>query len=79
MKIASLLAHLSGFEEPVALVCPVLEERIKYRYALQPADYVFLPVLGEQNPIYSKCVIPLVFIVFGVLHTLIHMCCVMYV
>eukprot|EP00667_Euglena_gracilis_P000852 EG_transcript_853 len=56
MKIASLLAHLSGFEEPVALVCPVLEERIKYRYALQPADYVFLPVLGEQNPIYSKSV-----------------------
>eukprot|EP00668_Euglena_longa_P026819 GGOE01033541.1.p1 GENE.GGOE01033541.1~~GGOE01033541.1.p1 ORF type:complete len:1010 (+),score=259.64 GGOE01033541.1:275-3031(+) len=54
MKVASLLAHLSGFEEHVVLVCPSVAERIKYHFVLQPADLVTLPTLGESAPLYAK-------------------------
>eukprot|EP00667_Euglena_gracilis_P000972 EG_transcript_972 len=56
MKVSSLLSHLSGFEEPTVLVCPSLEERIKYTFRLQPVDLVALPALGEFNPLYAKSI-----------------------
>eukprot|EP00667_Euglena_gracilis_P005451 EG_transcript_5486 len=56
LKVASLLSHLSGFDESTVLVCPSLEERIKYAFRLQPVDLVFLPSLGEFNHHYAKSV-----------------------
>eukprot|EP00668_Euglena_longa_P028282 GGOE01035476.1.p1 GENE.GGOE01035476.1~~GGOE01035476.1.p1 ORF type:complete len:1062 (+),score=255.96 GGOE01035476.1:261-3188(+) len=56
MKVASLLAHLSGFDESVVLACPSVEERIKYSFVLQPADLVALPTLGEHIPFYAKSI-----------------------
>lgn len=58
MKVASLLAHLSGFEEAVVLVDPSVEERLKYSFSLEPADLVALPVLGEHSGLHTKCVNP---------------------
>eukprot|EP00668_Euglena_longa_P042576 GGOE01056356.1.p1 GENE.GGOE01056356.1~~GGOE01056356.1.p1 ORF type:complete len:994 (+),score=310.99 GGOE01056356.1:265-2982(+) len=56
MKVASLLSHLSGFRESVVLVCPSVEERIKYSFILQPADLVALPTLGDYVTLFSKSV-----------------------
>eukprot|EP00667_Euglena_gracilis_P005632 EG_transcript_5671 len=56
MKVASLLAHLSGFHEPVALLCPSVEERVKYHFSVQPVDLVSLPILGDSVPLYAKAV-----------------------
>eukprot|EP00668_Euglena_longa_P010392 GGOE01012584.1.p1 GENE.GGOE01012584.1~~GGOE01012584.1.p1 ORF type:complete len:575 (+),score=191.01 GGOE01012584.1:1201-2925(+) len=56
MKVASLLSHLSGFHESVVLVCPSVEERIKYHFTLRPADLVALPMLGDHINLYSKSV-----------------------
>eukprot|EP00668_Euglena_longa_P010385 GGOE01012576.1.p1 GENE.GGOE01012576.1~~GGOE01012576.1.p1 ORF type:complete len:591 (+),score=168.17 GGOE01012576.1:1201-2973(+) len=56
MKVASLLSHLSGFHESVALACPSVEERIKYHFTLRPADLVALPMLGDHINLYSKSV-----------------------
>eukprot|EP00667_Euglena_gracilis_P001134 EG_transcript_1134 len=56
MKVASLLSHLSDFHDSVVLLCPSVEERIKYHFTLQPADLVSLPVLGEHVPLYAKSI-----------------------
>eukprot|EP00668_Euglena_longa_P018886 GGOE01023541.1.p1 GENE.GGOE01023541.1~~GGOE01023541.1.p1 ORF type:complete len:522 (-),score=141.05 GGOE01023541.1:342-1832(-) len=56
MKVASLLAHLSGFEQPTVLVCPSVEERVKYHFTLQPVDLVALPVLGRHVPLFSRSI-----------------------
>eukprot|EP00667_Euglena_gracilis_P001806 EG_transcript_1808 len=56
MKVASLLSHLSGFEESAVLVCPSLEERIKYTFRLQPVDLVSLPALGQHTALYAKSI-----------------------
>eukprot|EP00667_Euglena_gracilis_P001317 EG_transcript_1317 len=54
LKVAALLAHLSGFPQPVVLACPVVEERVKHRFTLQPVDRVGLPELGEHAAIYAR-------------------------
>eukprot|EP00667_Euglena_gracilis_P002143 EG_transcript_2142 len=64
MKVASLLSHLSGFDEPAVLACPSLEERVKYTFNLQPVDLVALPGLGEHHALYAKSII-----VFALLDT----------
>eukprot|EP00668_Euglena_longa_P003995 GGOE01004686.1.p2 GENE.GGOE01004686.1~~GGOE01004686.1.p2 ORF type:complete len:558 (-),score=132.28 GGOE01004686.1:189-1862(-) len=56
IKVASLLAHLSDFKQSVVLVCPSVEERIKYHFHLQPADLVALPGLGNYVALYSKSI-----------------------
>eukprot|EP00668_Euglena_longa_P043779 GGOE01058280.1.p2 GENE.GGOE01058280.1~~GGOE01058280.1.p2 ORF type:complete len:164 (-),score=41.16 GGOE01058280.1:1036-1527(-) len=56
MKVASLLAHISGFEEHVVLVCPAVAERIRYNFVIQPVDLVSLPTMGEHVPIFAKSV-----------------------
>eukprot|EP00667_Euglena_gracilis_P006190 EG_transcript_6246 len=56
MKVASLLAHLSGFREPVALMCPAMEERVKYHFTVQPVDLVALPIMGEFVSLYAKSI-----------------------
>eukprot|EP00668_Euglena_longa_P026817 GGOE01033539.1.p1 GENE.GGOE01033539.1~~GGOE01033539.1.p1 ORF type:complete len:393 (-),score=111.35 GGOE01033539.1:1074-2252(-) len=56
MKVASLLAHFSGFEEHVVLVCPAVAERIKYHFTIQPVDLISLPTLGEHVPLFAKSV-----------------------
>eukprot|EP00667_Euglena_gracilis_P000794 EG_transcript_794 len=56
MKVASLLSHLSDFHESVVLLCPSMEERIKYHFQLQPADLVSLPLLGEFATLYAKSI-----------------------
>lgn len=64
LKVASLLSHLSGFEQSVALACPSLEERIKYTFNLQPVDLVALPMMGEYNALYAKCVLNLPTVIY---------------
>eukprot|EP00667_Euglena_gracilis_P001511 EG_transcript_1513 len=54
MKVAALLSHLSAFHESVVLLCPSVEERIKYHFTVQPADLISLPVLGEHVAVYAK-------------------------
>eukprot|EP00667_Euglena_gracilis_P019270 EG_transcript_20619 len=54
LKVASLLAHLSDFRQPVVLTCPVVEERVKHRFTLRPVDRVALPDLGAQVPLYAS-------------------------
>lgn len=56
LKMASLLAHLSGFTQSAIVVFPSVEERVKYSFALRPADLVALPALGDSLPLYAKSV-----------------------
>eukprot|EP00667_Euglena_gracilis_P002741 EG_transcript_2744 len=55
-KVASMLAHLSGFDAPAVLVCPAVEERMKYGFALRPVDLVALPALGDHFTPYAKSI-----------------------
>eukprot|EP00668_Euglena_longa_P024374 GGOE01030433.1.p1 GENE.GGOE01030433.1~~GGOE01030433.1.p1 ORF type:complete len:996 (-),score=297.12 GGOE01030433.1:178-2808(-) len=45
MKVASLLAHLSQFENGTVLADATLVERAKYLYSLKPVELVHLPKL----------------------------------
>eukprot|EP00667_Euglena_gracilis_P001096 EG_transcript_1095 len=56
LKVATLLAHLSGFAHSVVLVSSAVEERVKYSFKLRPADLVALPNLGDCLPAYARSV-----------------------
>eukprot|EP00667_Euglena_gracilis_P001414 EG_transcript_1414 len=56
LRVASLLSHLSDFEEHVVLVCPSVAGRVKFHFTLQPVDILNLPVLGETVAVYAKSI-----------------------
>eukprot|EP00667_Euglena_gracilis_P004755 EG_transcript_4781 len=56
MKVASLLSHLSDFDEHVILLCPSVAGRIKFHFTVQPADLVTLPSMGENVALYAKSI-----------------------